>query len=200
VILLLGVLVSAACVIASARRLRCVVELGPIDHATIHEALRVRRGPLCTLEALFSATPGADWERDAVLALAQPLELRPALVGELMTELDFRAQSWSRVPRVCASLASSFGFLLATLSLRLGLADLAGPVGDSSVLAVNDAILDALDVAAVGLVGTALCIAIHYRARASLAGRLAASERLVELMGSLDGSVPDPTRATGRGE
>ena len=178
---------TVACVVASFRRLGYVVEATPFDPARLATSMRGARGALHrralpSLGALLVAVPGADWEREMVEALIHSSVVRSALLGEAMTELDFLARRWSRVPRVAASLASSFGFLLATIALRIGLSDLSGPLNDAQVFSVNSAVLDAIDVAAVGLVGAAFCVAIHYRARGAYALRVAGADRLVEFL------------------
>jgi hypothetical protein len=88
-------------------------------------------------------------------------------------------QRWARVPRVCASIATSAGFLLATLVMRRGLAeaDLSGETGD---LVVRALVGDALTVAGFGIVGTAFCIAAMAQARRLVQDRAAAADRLVE--------------------
>jgi len=188
VILAVAIVFTLTCALASARRLKYVLEITAIDAGGLASLLRPRSklapGVLRRLEAGLTEIPEADWERELVTALGQPPDVRPAFVGETLTELDFRARRWSKVPRVAASLASSFGFLLATVALRVGLSGLVGELDDERVLSVNGAVLDALDVAAVGLVGAAICIAIHYRARSALASRLKGIDQLVELLES----------------
>ena len=189
-ILVLGLLFTAGCVAVSARRLFCVVELTPFDHASLAAALRERRPrlpaePLHALEVVLSEMPGADWEREAAAALGRHAAGCQALVGELMTELDARAQRWARAPRVCASLASSFGFLLATVALLGGLSELEGQTGGASAGFVMAGVFDALDVVAVGMVGVAFCLAIQRRARAAVTMRLAAADRFVDVLESL---------------
>jgi hypothetical protein len=191
VLLALAIIVTCGCIAASGRRLTYVLGLTAVDSGALVAALRRLRtaggsSPVPLLREAFLALPGAEWERDLVTALAEPGPMREALVGEAMTELDFRAKRWSGVPRVAASLASSFGFLLATVVVRVGLSGLAGGLDDGEVGAVDVTILDALDVAAVGLVGAAICVAIHFRARALLPPRLLASEQLVELLEGWD--------------
>jgi hypothetical protein len=190
VVLALALAFTLGCVAASALRLSYVIGATPVDPSAFVAGARAadeRSTPvsLAALDAWLTGLPGTDWERDVVRAMGEPSELRPALIGEAMTDLDFRARRWLRVPRVCASLSSSFGFLLATIALRVGLSDLAGTLDPEEVFTVNAAVLDAIDVAALGLVGTAFCIAIQYRARTALAVRLAGAERFVDLMESL---------------
>ena len=189
-VLALALAFTLACVAASAVRLLYVTGATPVDPSAFVAAVRAAGdgsapASLAALDTALRGLPEAEWERDVVRAMGEPTELRPALIGEAMTDLDFRARRWLRVPRVCASLSSSFGFLLATIALRVGLSDLAGTLDPDEVFSVNAAVLDAIDVAALGLVGTAFCIAIQYRARTALAARLAGAERFVELVESL---------------
>jgi hypothetical protein len=207
VILVLALLFTAGCVGASGRRLFYVVGATPIDAASLATSLRrdknkLQPHALALIASVLGKTIGMEWERDVVVALSQPVADRPALLGEAMTELDFRARRWFRVPRVSASLSSSFGFLLATLALRVGLSDLVGTLDAPRIFSVDAAVFDAVDVAAVGLVGAAFCIAFQYRSRVALAARLSGVDRLVEVLEGLDdgaalvqvvgrGSVPD---------
>jgi hypothetical protein len=195
VILVVALAFTIACALGSARRLQYVLELTAVDAGALAASLRKRRAelprePLIALEKALAEVRGADWEREIVAALREPVVMRPSLLGEAMTELDFRARRWNKVPRVSASLASSFGFLLATMALRVGLSGLAGPLDDETVLSVNGAVLDALDVAAVGLMGAALCVAIHYGARAALGARVAGAEQLIEVLEQLVEATP----------
>ncbi len=185
---------------ASARRLRYVVELTPIDDGALAGCLAGRASsppPLPALAARLAALPDADWERGVLAAVEHGQESRAAMLGESMTELDFRARRWARVPRVCASLASSFGFLLATVSLRVGLANVVSPAGESTEVSVNTAVLDAVDVVAIGLVGAAFCAAIQYRSRALLSLRMTGAGRLVDLLDSLSPEAVSPLAAGG---
>jgi hypothetical protein len=188
-ILFIALVFTTGCVAASVRRLFFVIEATPLDPGTLVASLRRRRlelpsSALRELATAFESVEGAAWEVDVVRALEEPEDARPALLGEAMTDLDFLTRRWARVPRVSASLASSFGFLLATVALRVGLSDLVGTLDESQVLSVSSAVLDAVDVAAVGLVGAAFCIALQYRARAALSERLKGAERFVELIES----------------
>jgi hypothetical protein len=63
---------------------------------------------------------------------------------------------------------------------------------------VNAAVLDAVDVAAVGLVGAAFCIAFQFRARVALAARLSGADRFIEALEGLDDGAA-LVRATARG-
>ena len=58
-----------------------------------------------TRKRIGSATSSPRWTRSG--------PARVALVNEQLAELDYLAQRWERVPRVCASISTSFGFLLA---------------------------------------------------------------------------------------
>jgi hypothetical protein len=98
------------------------------------------------------------------------------LVNEQLTELDGRAQRWVRVPRVCASLATSAGFLLASIALVQGLAV---PAEDDAPTGAGAAIMGALNALAIGIAGTSFCYAVHVRARRLVRERMAAVDRLV---------------------
>lgn len=214
---LVAALVALACAAASARRVWFAANATALDPADIERALAAagrgegdRDGPEAAaafeeLSALVAREPTADWERDLLQALAAPAPLRVALVNEQMTELDYRIQRWSRVPRVCASIASSFAFMMATLVLRQGLAaadDLSGDLGE---LLVRGLVGDAFTVAAVGMIGTAFCIAAQGEAKRIAKGRVAAADRLVErLEGGGDGenrkqAMPDAGRGMSDG-
>ncbi len=149
------------------------------------------RGSLERLRETIADVPDADWERDLLDALSQPnADARAALVNEQLTELDLRMQAWARVPRVCASLSTSFGILLGTLVLRNGLAnapDLSGELGE---LFVRDVLGDAMSVAAYGIAGTAFCIAAHAHARRMTRARVEAADRLIEKLESI--VAPEP--------
>ncbi len=187
-----SIVMALACVLASGRRLwlaakptalhpdDVVAWLGPSPDRSKLEALR----------AMVADVPDADWERDLLEALAQQSnEARAALVNEQLTELDLRMQRWARVPRVCASVSTSFGILLGTLVLRNGLAnapDLSGEVGE---LCVRGVFRDAMSGAAFGSVGTAFCIAVHAHARRMTRARLEATDRMIE---KLEGAAAGP--------
>jgi hypothetical protein len=183
VIVIASVLVALACVLASARRLWFAANPTAMhpDDVVAFLGRNPARASLARLRAAARAHPSADWERDLLDALATPSsEARVALVNEQLTELDLRVQRWSRVPRVCASVATSAGIMLGTLVLRHGLAsapDLAGELGE---LFVRDVVSDAISVASFGVVGTAFCIAVHAHARRMTKERLEATDRMIE--------------------
>ncbi len=173
---------ALACVAASARRLWLAANataLHPED-----ALMAVREGGIDALRTAAEKEPHADWERDLLGALATPDEkARVALVNEQLTELDYRIQRWARVPRVCASVAASFAFLLATLVLRQGLAEERELLSaDVAELVVKGLVGDALTVAAMGLVGTAFCIAAQSQANRIAAARTKAADQLVEAL------------------
>jgi hypothetical protein len=154
-------------------------------------ALARARGPeaIDRLRALVAKEPAADWERDLLDALGSPPAQRVALVNEQLTELDYRIQRWARVPRVCASIATSSGFMLATLVLRNGLAADPGDLpSDAGELIVNGLVGNALTVAAMGIIGTAFCIAAHAEARRIAKARMKGADRLVERLEALLGA------------
>ena len=143
---------------------------------------RARYGDVC---AAIAQTADADWERDVVEALSMPPSVRAALINEQLSELDYRLQRWIRVPRVCASIASSAGFLLAAMALRLGL-DGIEILGDADVGdMLNRAAVNALGIAALGMWGTVTCISIQMHARRAVKSRLQATDKWIERLESL---------------
>ena len=115
--------------------------------------------------------------------------MRAALVNEQLTELDYRIQRWSRVPRVCASIATSFGFMLATLVLRKGLAT---PATSRSRSASSSSAVwweTRSPWRAMGIVGTAFCIGAQAEAKRIAKARIAGADKLVERLEALLGAV-----------
>jgi len=177
-----GLVVALACVWASLRRVKIAVEVSGLDLEALAAAVRkagpaagatVWRGLCAEIQELAEGT----WERDLVLALGAPGAARVALVNEQLGELDYRSQRWARVPRVCASICSSSGFLLASLAMRTALA--------SDSVDVQEAVAGAINVAAVGIAGASFCVAAHVRSRALVKDRLAAADKLVERIEAL---------------
>jgi hypothetical protein len=189
VLTFLGVLISAACVVASGRRLWVAADATGLDPGELSRALRVAtanapKGVWAALGAEVEGEPDADWERDLFEALRAPSAARVALVNEQLAELDYRAQRWVRVPRVCASISSSSGLLLAALSMRAGL------MADD--IDINAAILAAVNVLAIGFAGTAFCVAAQARAGAMTRQRLVAIDKFLERLEPRSGAQEGP--------
>src|SRR5579863_5775323 len=90
-------------------------------------------------DALLRALPAAvasdgrmAWERDLLAAFdeGEPRQ-RDALVNEQLLELEGRLARFSRVPRVCASIATSAGLLFGSLALLQGLGSAEGDASGS---------------------------------------------------------------------
>ena len=123
------------------------------------------------------------WEHQLVEAACTGDEkTREALLGEPLSELDWSLERWDRVPRVCASVASSAGFLSATVAVIEALALPADPEAGSVLGRVLAAALAAFTV---GLAGTSFCAAVHLRTRGLPKQRIAAADRLVARLVSL---------------
>ena len=173
ILTLVSALVSLGCGIASARRLGWAVAPTTLEPSALLEA--VVREPAGSWRDFAAGIALLDipWESDLFAAFAEVSEAaREASLSELLLELEWRAHRWSRVPRVCASIATSTGFLCASIGLMDGLA--AADADTNAVLFV------ALDALAVGLAGMSFCVAVHFRSQRALRERLAAINRLVE--------------------
>jgi hypothetical protein len=196
VIPFVAILVALACAAASARRVWFAANATALHPDEVVKALAGAKGPeaIESLREVVAKEPTADWERDLLAALGTPAELRVALVNEQLTELDYRIQRWGRVPRVCASISTSGCFMLATLVLRNGLAaDTSELSSDLVELFVKGLVGDALLVGAMGLVGTAFCIAAQSEARKIAKARMKGADRLVERLESLlEAPPPEP--------
>ncbi len=191
---LIAAVVAAACVWASARRIAYAVAPTRLDVSTIASALRGigGRARLSSVAATIEGTEGASWETAILQAAAAGPRARAALVNEQLGEYDHLAKRWERVPRVCASISSSSGFLLAAMALRIGVRDPSAfdpATGD----AVRGALLTgALNCVAVGIAGAAFSIAAMHRARSETRGRLDTVDKLVDRLERLGSSDPAP--------
>jgi hypothetical protein len=184
----LAAIIAFLCASASARRMWLASQATAWHPADVLAAIGKKPGRevVDRLREAAAADPPADWERSFLEALASSDErVRAALVNEQLTELDYRIQRWSRVPRVCASIATSAAFLLATLVLRKGLAD----TGDVSELVIQGLVGEALTTACMGLVGTAFCVAAHSHANRVARERMKGADALVE---TLEGALAAP--------
>jgi hypothetical protein len=189
---LLSAVVALGCVLASARRLAWAVAPTALDAGLLWGALQGDGGK-SRWEALRCAVisaPGRTWERDLFLALGDDdPRSREAQVVEQLLELDWVALRWSRVPRVCASIATSAGFLFGAIALLRGM-DV--PREDGVSPTDGAVLLSALDALAVGIAGTSFCVAAHLRARRAVRERLACDERLVGRLLALAAESHEP--------
>jgi hypothetical protein len=174
----LSCLVAVACIVASARRLAQAVDLTSLHPGLLLDALKGDDAPAVCAKLYDAVATDSrfDWERDLLSAFTVAPPMREALVNEQLTELDWRAQRWARIPRVCASVATSAGFLLASIALVQGLS---APADDDTPLGTREAIVGALSALAIGIAGTSFCYAVHVRARRIVRDRLAAVDRLI---------------------
>jgi len=172
------------CVAACTRRLYFATT--PI---AIHPAVwlaHVRRGEGERVARAASRMPAASWERELLAALAEPdEEARTGRVNEQLSELDFLLARWARVPRVCASISSSAGFLFGSLAVRFGLVALENVPAEASHDAINAVILQAVNVAVLGMAGASYAIAAQYAARKAARALSHDVELLVDALESL---------------
>jgi hypothetical protein len=179
VLVLLACVVALACAAASLRRLSFALAPTPLDPKALSDALAQSQPSLNDVEKAIAIEPTAKWERELVRALKQPAEVRAGDVNEQLLELEQLASRWARVPRVCASVATSFGFLLGSLALRQALTD---PEAGQHI---EHLVGQALNVVSVGIAGTVICIAVHFRAGKAAKSRLAVVDGLVERLEKL---------------
>ena len=168
-ILFSGGAIALLCVAASARRLVFAMAPTYLRVPLLLDAL----GSGLSIEVLASAIadePGADWERAVLDAMGQPAALRTALLNEQLGELEYRVQRWARVPRVCASIATSSGFFLATIALTVAL-------GDRGALAADALASRAFGSVALGIAGGAFCIAAQIRSQRAVKELLVATDK-----------------------
>lgn len=180
---MLAALVALVCAGASLRRLALTVSPTSLDPRLLLEALsRVDTREAWTEFCDAMVARAIPWESDlfAAFACASDTE-REAGLSEQLLELDWQSQRLSRVPRVCASIATSTGFLLASVAMMRGLAD---PQVDMARV-----LLSALDSLTLGVAGTSFCVAVHLRARRVLRERLTSVDRLVSRLRALAASA-----------
>jgi hypothetical protein len=173
-------------VLASARRLAWVVAPTWTNPRLLADALTSPQGPaiVAGLRDAAARDERLAWEGGVLSAIDEhDVRARAARLNEQLSELDWRAQRWSRVPQVCARVAASAGFLFGTIAVIVGL-------GDDTPGASRAALVSALDAAAIGIAGTAFCVAIHLRARRALRERLAGADRLVDQLEKLGSGEP----------
>jgi hypothetical protein len=184
---LIAAVMAAACVLASARRIAYSVAPTALDVSTIAAALRGADGQarLSALTSVVASASGAEWERGLVEAVAAEPKTRAALVNEQLGEYDHLTKRWERVPRVCASIASSSGFLLAAVALRMGVRDpmtFDPATGDAARGAL---LTGALNCVALGIAGAAFSISAMHRARLEARSRLDSVDKLVDRLDQL---------------
>jgi hypothetical protein len=174
-------LVIAAALVALGCAAACITRLvfvtSPIAiHPAVWRAC-LERGEGERVVRAAAKNPSAAWERELVAALKDPNEeARAGRINEQLAELDFRLTRWERVPRVCASIASSAGFLFGSLMLRFGLIDADSGEG------INDVVLQAINVAAFGVAGAAFAIAAQVRARKVVQAQKRNIDALIETL------------------
>jgi biopolymer transport protein ExbB/TolQ len=179
----LSAVVALACALASARRLATVVAPMQLDPRILLDALQGDRdGRLPErLRAVLAGDARFAHEHELLEALAMERDdERDARLGEELSDLKGRVQQGLRVPRVCASIASSAGFLLGTMAL-IGAMGASGPANEGDTGGQAPATLGvALGALAVGIAGASFCAAVHMRARRVHRERMSAVTRLIE--------------------
>jgi hypothetical protein len=183
-VIVLGI---AAVIIALGCAAACIIRLAfATSPIAFHPGVwreRLETGREGPVETAIAREPAATWERELLAALKTPDdEMRAGLVNEQLRELDFRLARWERVPRVCASISSSAGFLLGSLVLRFGLSAIGNASEEGQGDAINAVVLQAINVAAFGVAGATFAIATQYRARKAARAFQQEADALVEIL------------------
>ena len=168
-------IIAVGCVAASARRVLFAIAPTPFDATTLRKALD--DGDRDKIRALVAAS---DWEKEVFEASSLEGEARAARMNEALTEIDHRLATWSRVPRVCASIASSTGFLCGAMALRAGLSDVDAVPDEAIDSVLHGAVGSALGVAALGIAAAVACVALDSEAKKAARAKRLAADLLVE--------------------
>jgi hypothetical protein len=172
-------IVALACVLASGRRLAWAVAPIGLEPRMVLEALQGKHAG-ATLRALatdLASDPRLAWDTELFAAFEESdARVRAARVNEQLFELEGRLTRSARVPRVCASIATSAGLLFGSLALLRGLAV---PEGEDSAAVSHAALSSALGAVSLGIAATAFCVAVHVRAGRVSAQRRAAIDELI---------------------
>jgi len=180
-IALLASVVALGCILAAARRLSFAVDATTYDPAALLAAWRAGDESRHAAIRRVIARQAPPWESDVFAALDEAVPAaRDAALEEQLIELDWRAHRWGRVPRVCASIATSGGFLFASVAALEGLAAPAGATPD-----LWATLLSAVSAMAVGIAGAVFCVFVHLRVRRLVRERVASAGRLVAALASL---------------
>jgi hypothetical protein len=168
-------IVALGCVLASVRRLALAAEATELDPDLVLTALdEAAPARWVAFRDAVASRDDLPWAQAMFGALREPdVRARAAGIDEQVLDLEWRLQRWSPVPRVCASIATSAGFLFAAIGLLQGLT----PAADSAE--VRAALMSSLNSLLVGVAATVFCGVVHLRTRRATRARMAAAERLV---------------------
>jgi hypothetical protein len=177
-------LIALGCIAASLHRVRIVLGATALDTESVLQALRQRPKHewVSAFETLARRAPESSFERALAEALRAPRAKRAALVHAVLRELDFELGRWLKVPRLCASIATSGCLFVGTMILRAAL--VSGDVFDTDLtdLVTVGVAGRALDVAATGIVGAAACIGLHGASLKLKRAEATGADRLVEAL------------------
>ncbi|MFO0663103.1 MAG: hypothetical protein U0174_04080 [Polyangiaceae bacterium] len=148
--LVVSIVVSSACAVVALRRLFGVLGFPSFDLRALLAELKEKPSAVV---ALLRARGAGTWEHLCAEGYRQKGDAAAATLNEALLELEHGLSKGARVPRVTASVASSVGFLLASLVIRRGLTSAAEeptPVFDGLIVV-------ALNVVCVGVAGAVTC-------------------------------------------
>jgi hypothetical protein len=172
-VIVVACLLCALCMLMSVRHMWRVWHALDSD-LTVLTAILLRDGMAAVFPVLQGARSGS-FEAEVYAALCVHTEHGAdveQLLGEPAAEVEFALARSARVPLMCARIASTTGFLSASLRMRAGLVD--DYATDAATLEI---IQSGVDMVAVGL-ATALCCVAVQRTAATLARE---TQRAVDL-------------------
>jgi hypothetical protein len=176
--------VAASCVAASLRRLALVVAPVGLETAVLGASI----ASLDAVHKLAEATasePRLSWGHGLLTTFTEAAgQRRDAEVNEQLTELTWLLDRWERVPRVCASISTSTGFMCACVALVGGVR---GASADGTSWSDLEGALTAF---ALGLAGGVFCGAAHLRARRARSRTMGDVDRLVQRLEAVSAQAP----------
>ncbi|APS00300.1 hypothetical protein BCY86_06100 [Pajaroellobacter abortibovis] len=175
------------CVSASLYRLLIVTKPTLLDLSLLFKKLKSwendkkRRQKMIQAMVLHLSSSPFHWESDFLKLLLSKEENKHVLMDEQVASYYFLLHRWAHVPQICARLAMTIGFMLATLVMCRNL--MAVPFissfeGGEEMVMLDRFLSEAITLSMLGLSGAFFCIAVHYRAKRILKERIEEANRL----------------------
>ena len=181
--LVAAIIMSVGCMLVASRRLWDVLRFPALDLRTLIAETKERKHAVV---AVLAESGEGIWERLCADGARLTGDASLATLNEALMELEQRLSRGARIPRVTASIASSVGFLLASLVLRRGLLSAA----DEPIPVFDGLIVVALNVVSVGIAGAVTCAAAGNLATRIAKARWKEGEALVDALRPRPESLP----------